>query len=107
MSSETEVSHGVQPNEDFSAPVGWEPADKEGFFNKKDIWVESDIIYPNEEGEETKVVTMDTADGVISYEVKEPSIVTYNCLPNGEPDYSDGWVQTVKNVEKNYNWVAY
>lgn len=93
INDDGKVSHGVQPNEGGTAPLGWE-VQENGLFRKKPIWLSPEV---HTEG----VISMETADGQIDYEVKEPSMVTYNDL-NGEPNRNDGWVQTVANLEKNY-----
>ncbi len=97
MSSPTEVSHLVHPNADKSAPVGWVQGDGPGLFDKSPIWVEDEILQPGT----TKL--MQTLDGDLNYDINEPSVVCYNGDLNG-PNLSDGWVQTIRNVEKNYDF---
>jgi hypothetical protein len=94
MSSPTEVSHLVQPNADKTAPVGWVPSDGPGLFNKAPIWVDQ-ILRPGD------FKHLRTLDGDIEYEIKEPSMVTYNDR-DGKANLEDGWVQTVANLQKNY-----
>lgn len=95
MKTETEVSHLVQPNADKSAPVGWVPGSGPGLFDKAPIWID------DKQPEVGSTVKMETLDGPIEYEVKEPSYVCYSGDADG-PNKQDGWVQTVENVEKNY-----
>jgi hypothetical protein len=91
------ISHLVQPKEDKSAPVGWVPTlFFPGLFDKEPIWVE-DIIVPAGDNYEFQ-----TADGKMVYCLDEDAKVCYNCLENGEPNYEDGWIQTVSEIEKNY-----
>jgi len=94
FSSDTEVSHLVQPNDDKTAPVGWVVGDKAGLFHKAPIWI----------GEVLEVGTtkeLSTLDGDIKYDITEPSMVCYNDR-NGEPDLSDAWVQSIAQIKKNY-----
>ena len=95
------VSHLVQPNADKSAPVGWQQTTPgtPGLYDKLPIWVDNTELVIGSR------VSMQTADGKIQYEIKEPSRVCYNGNENGA-DYNDGWVQTVKNLEKNYEFQA-
>jgi len=97
LSSPTEVSHLVQPNEDKSAPIGWVRGSSPGLFSKSPIWVEEEVLQP---GETKKMKTM---DGNLNFEVKEPSVVCYNGDETG-PDLNDGWVQTVRELRKNYEF---
>ncbi len=97
MNSSTEVSHLVQPNEDKSAPVGWIQGDGPGLFTKSPIWVEDEVIQPGAK------IQMMTLDGEINYEVKEPSVVCYNGDTSG-PNLADGWIQSMKNLTKNYEF---
>lgn len=97
MNSPTEVSHLVQPNDDKTAPIGWVPGDGPGLFSKSAIWVEDEVLQSGT----TK--QMKTLDGELNYEVKEPAVVCYNGDENG-PNLADGWVQTVKNLKKNYEY---
>lgn len=90
------VSHPVQPNAECSAPLGWVQTEKDGVFDKCSIYVDTSKQYDYGD-----VVTLDTADGTIAYNVMEPSYICYNEL-DGNVDYSGPWVQTVKNIEKNY-----
>jgi hypothetical protein len=95
-------SHGVQPNDNGDAPKGWEKTDKVGFFDKKDIWIDPNVIHPNKEEDPINVVTIATLDGVIQYEIKEPSCFVFNMKEDGSIDVEDSWIQTVKELEKNY-----
>lgn len=95
MKSATEISHLVQPNADNSAPIGWVPGSVPGLFDKSPIH----IIRRVEAGTN---VELQTADGKINYEVKEPSAVVCNDI-NGQPNESDSWVQVWREVEKNYH----
>ena len=91
------ISHLVQPKEDKSAPVGWVPTPfSPGFFDKEPIWIDDKIIPAFD------VYEFATADGKMVYCLDEDAKVCYNCLENGEPDYKDGWLQKVSEIEKNY-----
>jgi hypothetical protein len=94
-SSDTEVSHLVQPNNDRTAPVGWIVGDEPGLFHKSPIWVDENILQPGT----TKELSL--LDGDFVYEVVEPSMVCYNDL-DGQPNLNDGWVQKVSQISKNY-----
>ncbi|MSR86637.1 hypothetical protein EXS70_00470 [Candidatus Peribacteria bacterium] len=95
-SSDTEISHLVQPNADKTAPIGWMPGSKPGLYDKLPIWVDDqNILQPG------NVKKLRTADGEIEYTAKEPSMVCYNDL-NGTPNEADAWVQNVVAVKKNY-----
>lgn len=95
MSSPTEVSHLVQPNEDKTAPIGWVPGDGSGLFNKAPIWVEEEILQPGTSRD------VNTLDGMIVYQVREPSMICYNGDEKVANIY-DGWIQTVRELTKNY-----
>ena len=84
------VTHGVQPNADKTAPIGWE-INAKGTFDKLSIWVDKKVIT---EG----TVTMQTKDGEINYEIKKPSCKVYN----GEfaPYLTDGWIMSVSELIK-------
>lgn len=89
------VSHLVQPNADKTAPIGWHKSDDGIGYDKLPIWVADEVL------EAGTVHKMNTADGPIEYSVTEPSRVCYNDN-GGQPNMSDGWVQTEKNLAKNY-----
>ncbi len=95
FASPTSISHLVQPNADKTAPVGWIVGSGPGLFSKSDIWITCDELQPGAR------VGMQTADGPISYDVKVPSMVCYNDK-DGAPNLDDGWVQTMKDLKKNY-----
>ncbi len=97
MNSPTVVSHLVQPNQEKTAPVGWVQGESAGLFNKAPIWVTDEVLQTGT----TK--QMKTLDGDLNYEVKEPSMVCYNGDQNG-PNLNDGWVQTMNNLQKNYEF---
>lgn len=88
-----EVTHGVQPNEDKSAPVGW-TSDENGF-KKLPIWLGKEL-------EVGTVTGLETLDGPINYEVTEESYLCYNDNGNGEPNLGDSWAQTKVALDKNY-----
>ena len=92
------VSHLVQPNADNSAPKGWIQGSGPGLFDKEPIWIDDSKSFQIGE-----IIEMDTIDGPIKYEVKEPVAITYNGDENG-PDKRDGWVQTIANIKKNYQY---
>lgn len=95
MSSGTEVSHLVQPNENGNAPVGWILGDGPGLFHKSPIWIEDEVLQAGTTKE------LSTLDGDIKYEVTESSVVCYNEV-DGEANLDDAWVQTIAEIEKNY-----
>lgn len=90
------VSHLVQPNDDWSAPIGWVPTDKAGIFDKAPIWVTDEVLDVGAK------VAVNTADGPMNYDVAEPSMVCFNSGADGQPNSDDGWVQTLVNLKKNY-----
>lgn len=96
--SNNEVTHLVQPKEDFSAPIGWVKVEysehSKILYSKLPIWVD---MKPLREGE---ICTLQTKDGQIQYEIKEESYICYN--DNNGLDPSDPWIQTRKELEKNY-----
>ena len=92
LRSNDEVSHGIQPNEDFSAPVGWEPTAKRGLFRKKDISAE------RIEGSGSIVIT--TLDGPVSCPL--PCYLCANLNYHGEPDPHDRWPRPVAEFEAAY-----
>jgi hypothetical protein len=95
MKDQTTVSHLVQPNEDKTAPIGWVVGSGPGLFDKTPIWIEEEVLPVGS----TKV--LQTLDGVMSYEVKKPSVVCYNDL-DGKPNQKDSWAQTLDNLRSNY-----
>lgn len=94
---ELEVSHLVQPNAEKSAPIGWIKTVTPNRFDKAPIWVEKESLSIGE------TVPIQTADGIINYEVTEETYLCYNDL-NGEPNPADCWAQTAKNLKKNYEF---
>lgn len=96
-----EFSHGVQPNADKTAPVGWKPTEFPGTFEKMDIWSDGVIVDP----EIVSVITvccLDAPNGTKNYEVEEPSIITFNSNNDGSPNFADGWLQSLKGFESKY-----
>ena len=92
-SNTDEITHGVQPNEKGTAPVGW--THDLSNFKKLPIWIGKEL-------EVGSITGMETLDGSINYEVTEPSYLCYNDNGNNEPNLSDSWAQTIEAVEKNY-----
>lgn len=88
------ITHGVQPNDDQSAPVGWR-LQPDGFFEKLPIWLIKEL-------EVGTMVELDTLDGVINYEVKKPTYLVCQNL-NGEPNLSDSWAISVENFNNSYS----
>lgn len=88
-----EVTHGVQPNETGTAPVGW-VVDDSGF-KKLPIHIGKELVV----GTVTGITTL---DGDINYEVTEPSFLCYNDDGNNKPDLKDCWAQTLNSIQKNY-----
>ena len=100
-SSQTQFSHGVQPREDtVFAPLGWIQGSEAGLYSKAPIAVNLATLL--NEGDE---VELHTKDGVMDYVVKEPSFYCYNVDADGVVDFSDVWVQSIRNLEKNYSFV--
>lgn len=89
------ITHGVQPNEDDSAPVGWYEYHK-GVYNKLPIFVDDNALSIS------SIVSINTLDGLINYVVNEPSRIVCN-MDNGVPNLKDCGVMTVKEIEKNYH----
>lgn len=96
LKSATEISHLVQPNVDKTAPIGWVQGSSPGLFDKAPIWIDDEVLQPGT----TKA--MKTRDGDLNYDVTEPAAVCYNGNGTG-PDLTDGWVQTIRELEKNYD----
>lgn len=96
MSDDITVSHLVQPNEDNSAPIGWEVTPYPGLFTKSPIFITEEVL------DAGITVHISTLDGPIQYEVKEPSMICFNQTKVGDINYADSWVQSMKNLEKNY-----
>lgn len=88
------VTHGVQPNEEGTAPVGW-IKDYLGTFEKKPILI-GETLQPGQTKE------INTLDGLINYEVKVTSVMCYNRNEDGSADMNDVYVQSLENLEKNY-----
>jgi hypothetical protein len=86
------ITHGVQPNEDNTAPVGWKK-NEDGTYKKKAIFLYK-ILQPNQE------VTIFTLDGAMDYQVNELSVICYN--GDEEPNLNDVYIQSIENLKKNY-----
>lgn len=91
------ITHGVQPNDD--CPIGWFPSDLDGvcffgdmngLFDKAPIWIDETVLNNGN-------YIINTLDGSMDYEVKEPSHFCYNNENGG-----DTWIQTVEELKKNY-----
>lgn len=87
-----DVTHGVQPKEDMSAPIGW--LKDENGFKKLPIWI-GERLAP---GTTKNLLTL---DGPIDYLVAEDSFVCCNDS-DGIPNMKDSWVQSVAEINKNY-----
>lgn len=95
INDDNTVSHGVQPNSDNTAPVGW-IANGDGTFDKAPIWVDESKVYENNHS-----ISLNTLDGKMDYVAKEPSVVVFN--GNEESiDPNDSWLMEVKGLKKNY-----
>ncbi|MFA7284634.1 MAG: hypothetical protein WC004_02325 [Candidatus Absconditabacterales bacterium] len=92
-----DISHLVQPNPEKTAPIGWVSNGQPNRFDKAPIWVDQKILNAGE------TVALQTADGPINYQVTEASYLCYNDK-EGMPNLQDSWVQTRKNLEKNYEF---
>lgn len=95
------VTHGVQPNEDKTAPVGWVPSHTcidipcaKTCYDKSPIWASVAIA-------ESGKIRLDTIDGFVEYEIKEPSCVVAQD-DNGKPSETDRWVMTIRELQKSY-----
>lgn len=93
------VSHGVQPNDDNTAPVGWYK-NKNGSYNKKDIFVVSLLPFKSDD---IKTVEISTLDGVMNYDIKKPSVIVAQNV-NGTPDLKDIWTMTLDDLNKFYHF---
>jgi len=99
-----EISHGVKPDGEFlDKPEGWEPEMNDdhkegrikGRFKKNDIWFVKDL-------EVGKIHTLDTLDGMMNYDVDEPSSMV--CQDKeGTADISDSWVIAYSKLTKLYD----
>ena len=98
MKNETTVSHLVQPNEQQDAPVGWIKTDVPSLFDKAPIWVSSDIVPANTPYE------IQTLDGLLKPCFDEPSVLCYNCNPDGSINMDDVWLQKISDLKKNYDY---
>ena len=99
------ISHLVQPNADKTAPIGWKKSpDGDPFlFVKSDIAVIQKFTPPrcgvSVVGELS--LKVHTRDGVIEYEVREPSYLVCN-LNGDDVDLTDCWVIAEAEFDKNY-----
>ena len=91
------ISHGVQPNADNTAPVGW-TANGDGTYDKSAIWVDETIVYDN-----NKSVPIKTLDGHMDYVAAEPSVIVYNGNEESA-NQNDGWLMSVKDLKKHYEF---
>lgn len=98
------ITHGVQPNEDQTAPVGWRPLNScidgncpQTCYEKLPIWVHDETVYHE------SVVPLQTLDGLIKYKVTEPSVIVAQD-ENGNPSEKDIWIMTIADLKKNYNY---
>lgn len=87
------ITHGVQPNEDSTAPVGWE-IQPDGFYTKKPIWFLETLVAG-------KNISLDTLDGPINYEVKEASVLVAQDV-DGQPNMKDTWVVSQEAFNRDY-----
>jgi hypothetical protein len=92
IDGKNQVSHLVQPKSCKMEPIGW-TFDEGETFEKDPIWV-------SDEFNETDI-KLKTKDGVINYEVTEPSVICCNG-DSVSPDYTDPWIQKVSELKKNY-----
>lgn len=93
------VSHLVQPNEDNTAPIGWVRSTDDHIlpcFDKAPIWIDNQKPLSADDK-----LSLITKDGTINYEITELSYICFNDL-NGQPDTTDSWIQTEKELKKNY-----
>ncbi|MDR2191229.1 MAG: hypothetical protein LBP53_08985 [Candidatus Peribacteria bacterium] len=93
---ELSVSHLVQPNKEKKAPIGWSKVGP-NLFDKVPIWVDEELLPIG------KIISIKTKDGVMDYYVKEAAYRCYN-EKAGEADLDDCWVQTERELKKNYEF---
>lgn len=107
-----EVTHGVQPdgNPNDPSPVGWfwngNHIDEMPIYDKLPIWVNLDNPITPEMyvGDISSIFVMQTLDGVVEYEIKEPMIIVANSNSDEDgPDPDDTWLISLKNLKENYN----
>ena len=91
----SEVTHGVQPNEENTAPEGWLKGTRGIGYNKKPIWI-GEKLFPGE------IKIINTLDGQIEYNIGEDSYICYN--GEDSPNIQDSWIQSVRELEKNYEF---
>jgi hypothetical protein len=93
--AEGTITHGVQPKEDNSAPVGW-IRQEDGLYCKEGIWVLEKL-------EVGHTVNIDTLDGEMNCVITKPSYLVANGTPE-EPNQRDTWSQFTTDLVKNYNF---
>lgn len=96
MKNASTVSHLVQPNADFSAPVGWEWSGEGNLYDKLPIFVGE--LVPAGEPKALK-----TLDGEIAYLSDEDSYVVCNRKDNA-PDLDDCWCIKKSQLIKDYEF---
>jgi len=91
-----EVSHMVQSRVNFKCPIGWVIGDGKDLYHKAPIFIGEELWVG-------RTYVLDTLDGKMEYEVKEPSFLCYN--GEDSPNMEDVYVQTRKNLIANYDFV--
>lgn len=94
MKNPSTVSHLVQPNDDFSAPIGWVYTGKENLYDKAPIYVGEKVLKG-----ETK--SLHTLDGFINYVADEDSFVVCNQVDE-QPNLADSWLIKESQLKKDY-----
>lgn len=88
------ITHGVQPNEDLSAPIGWVKTDEQDIFKKKNIYAVQNKF---------PIVQLKTKDGDMEYQnPNKNGWVCFNQLENNTPDTTDSWFVTNDQFQKLY-----
>ena len=89
------VTHGVQPNKESTAPIGW-VLQPNGLYSKKPIWYLETLELGTVKG-------ISTTDGFMNYEIKNPSVLVAQDK-NNQPDLSDTWVIDSDIFNRDYDF---
>ena len=87
------ITHGVQPNVDHTAPIGWKKQNN-GLYEKSPIWIIEEV----EAGRERSLLTL---DGSFNYDIEEKSFLVCQDK-NGKKALNDSWIVKGKDLCKNY-----
>lgn len=91
------ITHGVQPNQNGNAPVGW-VLQSNGFYTKQPIW----YLETLEGGRIKKIKTL---DGTVNYKVKNRSVLVAQDK-NNHPDLNDTWIIDLEIFNRDYHFQA-